>query len=454
MPVDADTAGERLQHRLRQHTVHCTARALRIYTPVLREHAQRSQSPDTINSFISILRNAANRRITHQTDLLDYAQALAELLSNIGGGNQFRGKEGLLGLFDRVATGLHEAGCSTTDLRLIMARYCSTISNGGDQRRRLINLALHESRTGDERLRAQLVTAKYHIDISDYDNAHRNLDTCQILAEHASTGPAQRYDIYTTRGIAYYYTDHNLAERCFLQGVALNPRITDPIICRSTASALHHLGKIKAARGDYGAAITLIVLAQHYKNRMMQEGGQLGHYHLRLGEILHLVGASEQSLWHLNQASQVFHGIRDQSSGEAHLNSTLAGLAAARGDHAKAIHLLTGAIKTAHRDRYHRGELLFRYQLTCLHLRRARLIAAFQAALPGLRAWRAAHIGKWRWIRQHLRTRRFPPRPPRRRLPLTLMPHCPCPEHDAVPETELLERSGLARMVNGGQAID
>jgi tetratricopeptide (TPR) repeat protein len=441
------TVEERLRHRLQQHVERCTARAVRIYTPVLHDYARRAHPPDAVDSYVSVLRNA-DAHAARDDELLQFVYALGELLANIGGGRQFSGQEELLDLFERLTDELNAAGCATTDLRLITARYCSAISTGGDRRLRLITHALKESRTDDELLRALLVIAKFHIDISDYDNAHRYLDDCLVVAARALTGPAQRYDISTTRGIIYYFHDHTAATQYFLQGIALDPTITDPVICRSTASALHHLGGIKATHGDNETALALMVLAQHYKARTALEGTQFGHYHLRLGEILFANGAAEPARWHLEQASRIFHSVQERSNAEGHLSSALAGIAAASGEHKQAIHLLRGAIRAAQRDRYARGELLYRYQLVSLYLRRARLLAALSTALPGLRAWRAARISGWRWIVQHLRSRRFPPRPiePDKRGTSTLS--CPCPEHDALSVGALITRCGLTDLVH------
>lgn len=439
-----DTAEVRLQRRLQRQSVRCTARALRIYTPMLREYARRSQTPDAVDSFVSILRNAVGRSADNHDALLSYTHALVELLANVGSGSQFRAQEALLDMFERVAAELFESGCSTTDLRLMIARYCAAISNGGERRLRLIKNAVRESRNDDERLRALLVTAKYYIDISKYDIGHRYLDNCMDLTDRAKTGEAQRYDVNTTRGIAYFYRDHALAARFLLKGIEPNPDNTDPVICRSSASALHYLGRIKAAEGDHEAAVALIVLAQHFKDRVWREGTQFGYYNLRLGEILTLAGNHDAATWHLEQASLMFHVVRERSTAEAYLNSVLAGLAAARGEHDQAVRLLSRAIETAQSDRYPRGELLFRYQLTILHLRRGCLISAMAAALPCVPVLRSSQIGGWRWIAKQVKTRRFPRHRSRRQSqhidpPLV----CPCPEHSAVPEADLLARANL-----------
>jgi tetratricopeptide (TPR) repeat protein len=443
--ADVDTVETRLQRRLQQQTTRCTSRALRIYTPMLRDYARRSQTPDTIDSFISILRNAVSRSLDDHDALLSYTHALVELLANVGGGSQFRAQEALLDTFEGVASQLYDGGCSTTDLRLMMARYCAAISNGGERRLRLIELAVRESRDDDERLRAVLVMAKYYIDVSEYDTGHRYLDDCLQLADRAATGEAQRYDISTTRGIAYFYRDHALAARFLRMGIEPNPDVTDPVICRSSASALHYLGRIKAAAGDHVSAVDLIVLAQHFKDRVWREGTQFGYYHLRLGEVLTSAGDRDAAMWHLEQAGKIFHEVRERSNAEAYLNSVLAGLAAARGEHDQAVQLLTRAVETTHSDRYPRGELLFRYQLTILHLRRASLISAIAVALPAVKLLRSSQIGGLRWIAKQIRTRRFPRRTTQRSQGVDLPLVCPCPDHGAVPEETLLTRANLGQ---------
>lgn len=86
------SAQERVRLRLRRHTEQCTVRALRMYTPVLREHTGRAEPPDTVDSYVSVLRNAAQRMVSDHHELLDYTSALVELLTNVGGGSQFREK--------------------------------------------------------------------------------------------------------------------------------------------------------------------------------------------------------------------------------------------------------------------------------------------------------------------------------------------------------------------------
>jgi hypothetical protein len=437
-----DTAEERLRHRLRRHTERCIGRAIVAYTPVLIGHLQRSQQPDTVDSYISVLKNAGDvGAAIYGKDLLLYLQTLIALLTNIGADSEFRGGAQLLTLAEQVGTDLFNAGLHTTDLRLISARYSAAISNGGHRRRALIDRALVESRTADEKLRALLVLAKYHIDVSDYRSAHRYLDECDAVATHAPTGAAQRFDINTTRGMAYFYRDHMLATKFLLRGIALDKTATDPVICRASASALHFLGRIRATEGDYRSALAYLVLSQHYKDKMDKEAGQLGYHHLRLGQFLWIVGDTEAGEWHLDQAGQLFQTIRQRSTAEAQLNGTLAGIAAAKGDRHGAEYLLGRAIESARLDPYPRGELLFLTQLCIMLPRRGALFPAAHTALRGLRLWHKSEPGGWRWISQRARALMFLPVAKRRgRQHFEQGVTCPCPQHGNIPVADLMAR--------------
>jgi hypothetical protein len=72
-------------------------------------------------------------------------------------------------------------------------------------------------------------------------------------ATHAPTGAAQRFDINTTRGMAYFYRDHMLATKFLLGGIALDKTATDPVIWtkprRYAEAGIRHFWRIENDSG-------------------------------------------------------------------------------------------------------------------------------------------------------------------------------------------------------------
>ncbi|ADJ44191.1 hypothetical protein AMES_2368 [Amycolatopsis mediterranei S699] len=433
-----------LKERIGSHAEACTKRALKHYGNVLRTALADGQFPMRVDSLVAVLRTATKGDSARYDDeLVPYVGALVEILANVGRGNQPHREEGLIELFETTLTQLHARGNRTTDIRLLLARYSAALSNGGRRRLEIIRSAISESRDADEKLRAVLVLAKYHIDISDYDAAFRYLDECEALAEEAGTGRFEIYDVHTTRGIALFYNNIRLARHSLARGVSCELASSSPAVCRATASALHYLGRIQATRGDHRGALTHVVAAQHIKDTLNPESGQLGFFHLRTGEILLAAGNTSAGKDHLREAGRLFHDVHSRSTAEAQLNSTLAGVAAAEGNTAAAEKLLHEALASARRDNYPRGELLFSLQIFLLQLRRGTLIAAVKTATGVIGVVRRTEPGEWRWIFRRVRVSSFAfllafLRPGKRAEPPS-PPQCPCPIHRNVPLAELLD---------------
>jgi tetratricopeptide (TPR) repeat protein len=400
--------------------------------------------PLGVDSLVAILEKAVEGDSAHYDDeLISYVGALVEVLANVGRGNQPHREEGLVELFEATLTQLFARGSRTADIRLMLARYSSALSNGGRQRFGIICAAIGESRDTDEKLRAVLVLAKYYIDISDYNNAYRYLDECEALAEEARNGALEAFDIHTTRGIGLFYNDIRLARRSLARGVSFELAPHYPTVCRATATALHYLGRIQATRGDHTGALIFLVAAQHFKGTLNLESAQLGYYHLRTGEILVAAGNTHAGKDHLVHAGRLFHNVHHRSTAEAQLNSTLAGIAAAEGDAGRAEKLLHDAVASARRDNYPRGELLFTLQILLVQLRRGAVAAAIKTAFRLMKIARGAEYGGVVWLARRVKASSFSFlftsvwRRKKREPPDPL--GCPCPLHLDVPMAELLD---------------
>lgn len=430
-----------LRERIKNHSEACTKRALRHYGTILRTALDSGTLPMRVDSLAGILERALNGDSGYYDDeLVSYVGALVGVLANVGRGNQPHREEGLVELFETALTRLSARGNRTTDIRLMLARYCAALSNGGHQRLGIIRAAISESRDADEKLRALLVLAKYYIDVSDYDTAYRHLDDCETLAEEADSGCFEILDVHTTRGTGLFYNDIRLARRSLARGVSLELASSSPTACRATATALHYLGRIEANRGDHCGALTYVVAAQHLKGTLSLESAQLGFFHLRTGEILIAAGNTDAGKDHLGHASRLFHNVHHRSTAEAQLNSTFAGLAVAEGNTSRAEKLLYEALASARRDNYPRGELLFGLQVFLVQLRRGALVAAVKIAIGVIKVARRTEFGGWFWIFRRMRASSFSfsltfLRPKKRGV----TPGCPCPIHEDVPVAELLD---------------
>ncbi len=79
---DADP--QRYVARLQPHIAAGISRAVALYAPVLQEHLRRGRPPGNIESFISILQSAVERRAGVGTpEFVAYLNALVEVVTNL-----------------------------------------------------------------------------------------------------------------------------------------------------------------------------------------------------------------------------------------------------------------------------------------------------------------------------------------------------------------------------------
>ncbi|WP_173160389.1 tetratricopeptide repeat protein [Phytohabitans suffuscus] len=344
------------------------ARAMSFYAPALQLMVSSATPPDRIEPYVTILGNAIDAAVDIESPhFAAYAEALVELLTAVGGPTIYPDRLRILDLVGQASVRLSRNGQPTTDLRLAAARLCAAISNGGQQRLSFIRAAIDEGKDTSDKFRATLVLAQFYIDTSRYRRAHHALDLCERLAVGNVGYTAHTL---TTRGLIYFYYAPRRALRYFERAIAVG-RASDQVdAIRASATALHFIGRIHAARCEYTLALTFLMAAQLVRSDLPTERKPRGFYELRMAEVLLDAGQVKEAQWHIAQAAMSLQTVHEISTAEAMLNGVLARIAAMQNNSEQAEQLLRIAIEVAQRDDHPRGELVFLASLLRLRARR------------------------------------------------------------------------------------
>lgn len=432
-----------MRARLRLQADRCAERALVVYARDLRADVESRRAPLSMNSYFAVLRNAHERGSGVQNgSLATFAERLVQVVTNLGRDGDFPEDAQFLRLVEQVVTVLHRNGQSTVGILLECARYTASASVGSARRIALIDRAVVEARSDDERLRALRVKALFYIDISDYRNAHLILDRCDAMIVTSSQPHPYLRQIAAARGTAFFYREEIRAMECFRQALMEPGELESPDDYLATAVALHFIGRIRLSKGDHASALACLVLAERLSEVVAIEGTQVGFFHLRVGEILVGRGRRDQGLSHFEQAGRIFHTVRQRSSAEAQLDAALAQLARADGDFERAALLLGRAVESARRDGFVRGELVFLWRLLLVQIR-TKPLAAVRTATRATRLAVSRELGGVRWLIGQIRSRTFG----RAGQSVGSAPlvSCPCSLHDSMSMDELWNNVRLPR---------
>lgn len=313
---------------------------------------------------------------------LKFVHQLLNTMTAEGPGADFRRQQEFIAATNAALRTFAEHGMPTTDLLLAQASYYANIENNGAGRRSAIQAAIEASQNANERLRALLTMSKFLIDSSSYAEARTILDECSSLATVADAGVTLMPEILTTRGMSYFYGDHQAAERHFteaLEAARKSPQL--PAIGKATATAYHYLGRIKAAQQHWSEALYL--MTQERQSADSSRGSE-AYYHLRLAEVLLGAGIISEARYHLVQSSRLFASVQQSSTGQVQLDLVLARLELFNGNRPRAEDLLRNAVATAREHSYPRGELQGLAELLRLQVARAGLLAAAGTLVRGL----------------------------------------------------------------------
>ena len=292
-------------------------------------------------------------------------------------------------------------------------RTFANIENNGAGRRQAIQAAIEASQNADERLRALLMMSKFLIDSSSYAKARTILDECSSLVTVADVGLSLLPDILTTRGMSYFYGDHQAAERHFTEAIEVarkSPQV--PAVGKAAATAYHYLGRIEAAQQHWNEALYFMIRERQSAD---SSRGSEAYYHLRLAEVLLGAGIISEARYHLVQSSRLFASVQQSSTGQVQLDLVLARLELLNGNRPRAEVLLRNAVATAREHSYPRGELQGLAELLRLQVARAGLLAAAGTLARGLIVFfRNEARGGGRHLLTAIRTAaKFVPRPGR-----------------------------------------
>lgn len=367
-------------------------------------------------------------------DITLYMKFVDQLLNTMtaeGPGADFRRQQEFIAATNAAIRNFAEQGMPTADLLLAQASYYANIENNGAGRHRAIQNAIEASQNADERLRALLMMSKFLIDSSSYAKARTILDECSSVATVTDTGQSLLPDILTSRGMSYFYGDHQTAERYFTEAIEV-ARESQPVpaVGKAAATAYHYLGRIKAAQRHWNEALYFMVQGRQSAD---SSRGSVAYYHLRLAEVLLGAGIISEARYHLVQSSRLFAFVQQSSTGQVQLDLVLARLELLNGNLTRAEDLLQNAIVTAREHSYPRGELQGLAELLRLQIARARLLSAAGTLGRGLIVFFLNEAkGGARHLLTEIRTAaKFVPGP---RLPSRWRPvktvasgvHCPC----------------------------
>ncbi|GAA2155350.1 tetratricopeptide repeat protein [Actinomadura napierensis] len=303
----------------------------------------------------------------------------ARITQGIGRGQS---DEAFAGVAETAVGTLMSAGVRVADLWLLVAAYHAHYDNGGERRRRSIRKAVESSQDALERLRAELILAKFHIDTSEYRAAHSVLDGCENLMRRSRDTDRYRADLHCSRAMSYFYADSGRAEELFRQAIQeAEPYRDDPDVAQSAAQAHHYLGRLAYSRGEFGEAIEQYLEAQELSTGRLTGRG---FHHLRIAEILIEYGEQDEAYYHLNECAYFFRRVYQVSNGEAQLDHASARWELKAGRPDKAFELLESALGKAAGTSFSRGVIQYSFELARLHLSHRRPFRAFRLL------WRAA----------------------------------------------------------------
>jgi MalT-like TPR region len=341
------------------------AKAMRRRAAALHGRAEASRESLDPDALTGLLTRAVDWNVIHESEgFVDYVRGLVDLVVRQGPGESFRRRDDFVDALSRAIASLEESGQPTSDLHLAAATYYTTLSNGSDRRQQAIQAAVNAARDTEQQLRALVVLAKFHIDVSDYPQAQKVLDQCEALIISAPRYSRLLIDVLLTRGLATFYGDPRRALTYFERVVAMKEGLESTREVNDTvATAYHFIGRIQALHGRYQEALSSMVEGQQWRERT---GGSdrkaLGFFHVRLAEILLDVCRAASANVHLAEGARVFRSLQETSTGEATFDAVIARVFQLQGRSTDAAELLDAAIAKARRDRHPRAELDFMFQ--------------------------------------------------------------------------------------------
>ncbi|MGV9676439.1 tetratricopeptide repeat protein [Nocardia sp. NPDC003482] len=263
---------------------------------------------------------------------------------------------------DRLIEVLHRKRENVTDLLLTLARFHSQRSNVGDARLRTVRLALAYAETPIERMDAMLGMAQFENDRSSFPAARRWLARCEAAA---SRDPQLRrlYDavFFTRQGLTYFSSNAARARWFFEQAIEAGTENIDiPQVKQAVAEAHHYIGRVLAQNGDLEGAA-----AEYMIGRKMSGTGLSGsaYFHLRMAELLFVVGDLNHARFHLDQSDKAFKMTRNDSDGRALLAGAWAQFFLKQGDINSAEDMIADGLAQARQDGLWRPQLILLQQL-------------------------------------------------------------------------------------------
>jgi hypothetical protein len=160
-------------------------------------------------------------------DMVPSADLLALVLdvaATAGAHAQFENDQGIIKSAKFLIDQLSALQRPTADLLLGLARYQSRFRVGGEDRQHSIERAVAESADDAERARALVILARFKIDSSDYRGARAVLDRCQAIIDDVDLREQYEHRIIVTRGMSYFYSNHEMARELFRRVAARGGR--------------------------------------------------------------------------------------------------------------------------------------------------------------------------------------------------------------------------------------
>lgn len=335
----------------------------------------------------------AGSAATEPVQLADFTERFAQMIISAGGAEQI---DGILAVLDGSIALSEASGGPVSSLYLAKASVLGMGISEDDERRGLYEQAVNAARPGEpEWMRAMLALARYKTDTSRYPEA---LALCEDLQRHLTSATADfECGVLAEEGIARFTSFRKLkiARENLLHACEWEDRASEnEAIARWVASAYHYRARLADIGGDHGTALDLYLRGAEFQRMCPQETYSTAFVHLRISEPLVAMGLFDDAQQHINEAQRGFGNCRNLASGDQQAQLGSATLAAARGDVARARHIMTGAIDSARERHYWRGELLGLGFLLALEVRGLRLGRASRVLWQVLRTLRGGELGR------------------------------------------------------------